>query len=411
MTLRVSPAEIVEEAELSGAPGLLARAPGWGRVDLGDVARIVNGAAFSSRLFNSEGRGLPLVRIRDVGAADSATYYDGPWEDIHRLSHGDILVGMDGDFRVARWRGGDALLNQRVCRIVVDEGRYDSRFLVLALQGYLDAIWKATSSVTVKHLSSRSIAGIPLPQPSLDEQRRIVEVLEDHLSRLDAADAVLGASAVRLSAWTDRLVEQALHGDWGQHTIGSLAAVGSGATPLKSRRDFYADGTIPWVTSGALNADLVTLPTAFITEIAMQETAVKLWPAGTLLVAMYGEGKTRGRCSELAFPATTNQACAAIVIRAEHEELRPWVKLVLRSRYQRMRRMASGGVQPNLSLGLIKSMAIPVPPPEYRSEVLATVQSADDAARRLRPSISAQAKRSQALRRSLLAAAFSGRLT
>jgi len=192
VTLGITPVEIVSEAERSGSAGLLARAPHWDRVMLGDVARVLNGAAFSSRLFNPVGRGLPLIRIRDVGADNSSTWYDGPFEQIHELNRDDILVGMDGDFRVSRWRGPRGLLNQRVCRLDVNEELYDSRFLVLVLQGYLDAIWKHTSSVTVKHLSSRSVAAIPLPRPDVHEQRRIVEILEDHFSRVDA-----GASSLR----------------------------------------------------------------------------------------------------------------------------------------------------------------------------------------------------------------------
>ena len=104
----------------------------------------------------------------------------------------------------------------------------------------------------------------------------------------------------------------------------------------------------------------------------MAETAVKLWPVGTLLVAMYGEGKTRGHCSELKISATTNQACAAIVMFEEFKERQPWIKLVLESSYERTRNLASGGVQPNLSLGLIKDLRIPLPPHSGRKEYLQT---------------------------------------
>lgn len=187
--------------------------------------------------------------------------------------------------------------------------------------------------------------------------------------------------------------------------------MGSGATPLKSRKSYYEGGVIPWVTSSALNQPFVTIPTGYITDDALRQTAVKMWPSGALLVAMYGEGKTRGRCSELAIPATTNQACAAIVLHPQQQALQPWLKLILRSRYQRMRRMASGGVQPNLSLGLIKKMAFPVPPAELRHELLTAIRGADDAADVLRTPLSIVQERETLLRQSLLRAAFAGRLS
>lgn len=208
MSLGVHPREIVAAVEPSEGPSLLGRAGHWDRVDLGEIARVVNGAAFPSSGFNREGRGLPLIRIRDVGNDNTATWFDGDWDRQHLVEHGDLLVGMDGDFRVARWRGPSALLNQRVCRVDVDESAFDKSFLELVLQGYLDAIWEATSSVTVKHLSSRTVQQIPLPRPDLREQRRIVEFLEDQLSRLDAAVVSLGKAQKRLVSFERSLLDR-----------------------------------------------------------------------------------------------------------------------------------------------------------------------------------------------------------
>ncbi|MEU7977371.1 restriction endonuclease subunit S [Micromonospora sp. NPDC049081] len=186
MTFTLSVQELVAEAESGAQAGLLARHKSWERVRLGDVAHVQNGAAFSSRLFNVDGKGLPLVRIRDVGRGESNTYYSGEYETRYLVNPGDILVGMDGDFRVAVWSGPQSLLNQRVCKISVRRRDfYDERFLALALQGYLNAVWEKTSAVTVKHLSSRTVEDIPLPFPPISEQRRIVAAIESHLARIE----------------------------------------------------------------------------------------------------------------------------------------------------------------------------------------------------------------------------------
>lgn len=93
---------------------------------------------------------------------------------------------------------------------------------------------------------------------------------------------------------------------------GELAVVGTGATPQTTDPSYYQNGTIDWVTSSATNQPIVTQTDKKITEKALQETNCKVFPVGTLIVAMYGQGKTRGQITELGIPAATNQACAAI---------------------------------------------------------------------------------------------------
>jgi type I restriction enzyme S subunit len=152
MTLRVHPDEIVHDSDSR----LLAIHPSWERTRLSDVAEVSNGFAFKSTYF-SKSEGVPLLRIRDVGRSETEANYVGEFDARYLVEPGSIVVGMDGDFRVARWAGPVALLNQRVCKVSVrDETLYDAGFLFYALPGYLDAIHTRTSSVTVKHLSSRS---------------------------------------------------------------------------------------------------------------------------------------------------------------------------------------------------------------------------------------------------------------
>ncbi|MEU0990717.1 restriction endonuclease subunit S [Streptomyces sp. NPDC005953] len=416
MALTISPRELVAVAEASERPGLLSCHPSWERVQLGAIADVLNGFAFKSHSFNHAGDGLPLIRIRDVSRGATETYYSGAYESQYLVKSGDIIVGMDGDFRVATWRGPAALLNQRVCKLTIrDKGYYDPRFLVLVLQGYLDAIEAATSSVTVKHLSSRSVQEIPLPLPPLAEQHRIVEELEDHLSRLDAATHSLVTTELRLSSLRASLLMSAQRVNktadgWTSSTIGELAAVGTGATPLKSRSDYYVGGTVPWVTSSLLNAPLITKSDKYITGLAVQETSANVYPAGTILVAMYGEGKTRGKSAELGFPAAINQACAAIVLHPEYEFRRPWIKLALEAQYERLRRLSSGGVQPNLNLGLIKRIEIPLPPPAEQDALLAQVDAWSTGTHRLRAATKSLQARSAHLRKSVMERAFMGKL-
>jgi type I restriction enzyme S subunit len=125
---------------------------------------------------------------------------------------------------------------------------------------------------------------------------------------------------------------------------------------------------------------------------------------------MYGEGKTRGKCSELAFPSTTNQACAAIVLNEEFEHIRPFLKLFLSARYEQTRRLASGGVQPNLSLGLIKSIEVPIPPAAEQVRIVLEAERLLSFVESLHEVLELALRRSEPLRRTILSEALGGRL-
>jgi hypothetical protein len=181
--------DVAELVELSRDP-VVAKAVDWPRVPLGEVAEILNGFPWKSDRFSKSG-GVPLIRIRDVTTGETETFYDGPITEGYWVEPGDLLVGMDGDFNVRRWQSEKALLNQRVCKITSDPDFFDTRMLEYLLPGYLRLINQATSSVTVKHLSSRTLAELPLPFPPLAEQRRIVAKLDALTARLARARAEL----------------------------------------------------------------------------------------------------------------------------------------------------------------------------------------------------------------------------
>lgn len=216
MAFTLTVAELID----ADTSGLLGKHPTWERVPLSDVASILNGAPFDSALFNTT-EGLPLVRIRDVIAGETNTYYTGAYEDAYLVRQGDFLVGMDGDFNSGFWGARTALLNQRVCKISPTGAFYDKRLLALALPGYLAAINANTPSVTVKHLSSKTIGEIGLPLAPRAEQTRIVAKLEELLSDLDSGVAELKAAQKKLGQYRQSLlkaaVEGALTAEWRQH--------------------------------------------------------------------------------------------------------------------------------------------------------------------------------------------------
>lgn len=190
---------------------LLGKHPSWERVRLKDVAVILNGFPFESERFSKE-TGTPLLRIRDILPGKTETFFDGDYDEAFLVRRGDIVVGMDGDFNCTAWPGEPALLNQRVCKLTPDESRYSKQFLRYVLPGYLSAINDHTPSVTVKHLSSRTVSDIPLPLPPLPEQRRIVAEIEKQFTRLEAGVAALRRVQANLHRYRAAVLKAACEG-------------------------------------------------------------------------------------------------------------------------------------------------------------------------------------------------------
>lgn len=198
---------------------------------------------------------------------------------------------------------------------------------------------------------------------------------------------------------------------WVWVRIDEVSNVGTGATPLKGNPKYYELGTVSWVTSGLLNELFITKVEEKITELAVKETNAKVFPKHTLLVAMYGEGKTRGKVSELLVEAATNQACAALVFDGEASKLRPFVKLFLQKNYNDIRRLSSGGVQPNLNLGIIKATKVPIPPLNEQRRIVAKIEALKARSQRVKEELEAIPALLDQFRQSVLAAAFRGDLT
>lgn len=149
----------------------------WGCV--GDVCRVFGGAPFKSDYFNDLGDGLPVVRIRDINSGFSGTFYSGPFDEKYLVRNGDVLIGMDGDFKTVRWAHGDAVLNQRVSRLQDFDDGNDPSFIFYLVRDAIKRIQDATQASTVKHLSTKQIAGIRIPLLPLDEQTERSVVLDD----------------------------------------------------------------------------------------------------------------------------------------------------------------------------------------------------------------------------------------
>lgn len=143
---------------------------------LTDLCDIQYGYAFDSGNFTDDETYPQLVRIRDVKRGFSETYYNGVYPEEYVLSAGDLLVGMDGEFNIARWKVDGALLNQRVCKVIAKDNT-DEEYLRFALSKALKEIENRTSFATVKHLSAKELNKLELIVPEYTRQKIISSTL------------------------------------------------------------------------------------------------------------------------------------------------------------------------------------------------------------------------------------------
>jgi type I restriction enzyme S subunit len=229
---------------------------------------------------------------------------------------------------------------------------------------------KGDGSVRVR-IYYKDLARLQLALPSFPEQQKISECL-------DLAELVIEAQGRKVEALRGhktslmqllfpqegqtqprlRFPEFEGAGEWSSSSVGSLFDITSGGTPERTKEEYW-NGEIPWITTSLVHFSIITEANEYITESGLNSSSAKIFPVNTVLLAMYGQGKTRGQVAMLGVKAATNQACAAILPR---KEMNPsFVFLHFSNRYLELRRLSNSGGQENLSQGLIKALAFSFP--------------------------------------------------
>ena len=259
----------------------------WKWVEMEKVVFTRSGFPFDSDKFSKEQEGRkPLIRIRDVVRGTTATYTDEKCPEEYIIHSGDVLIGMDGDFNVAKWQSEDALLNQRVCYICSASDALLNDYLFYYLPDPLKKINDATPSVTVKHLSTKTLEKTPVPLPPLPEQQRIVDRIESLFTKLDEAkekaQAVVDGfedrkAAILHKAFTGELtrswrLDNGTNEKWDTVLFGSLIVDGP-QNGLYKPKTAYGNGTKILRIDGFYDGNLEpwnTLKRLFLEENEMQ---------------------------------------------------------------------------------------------------------------------------------------------
>lgn len=271
-------------------------------------------------------------------------------------------------------------------------------------------------------ITVQAFAKYPIPLPPLPEQQRIVERIESLFAKLDEAKENLQnvldgfetrKAAILHKAFTGELTanwrkqHDVSIDSWGKKKLGEINEIGTGGTPSRKIAAYY-NGNIPWIKTGEILWNYIYDSEEKITNNAINNSSAKFYSKGTVLVAMYGQGLTRGRAAILAIEATTNQAVCA---------LKP--KQVLKSKflfyyfmenYWKYREKAIGGNQPNYSIKMISKWNINLPTLDEQTEIVRIIDdllAKEQQAKELAENALAKI---DLIKKSILARAFRGEL-
>ncbi|MCX6365959.1 MAG: N-6 DNA methylase [Armatimonadetes bacterium] len=261
----------------------------------------------------------------------------------------------------------EVCFNQDIVALSVDSKKLDATYLLYLLKTRSQEILAKgiKSGVTVESFSQGFFSDYEIPLPPLDTQREIVAEIEGYQKIIDGARQVVESYKPRIP----------VSPDWPMVELGDMCDIKSGGTPNRETKEYW-EGDIPWITTKLIDYAPIVEAEEFITKLGMDNSSARLIPAGTVLMAMYGQGKTRGRVAILAIEATMNQACAAFLIKSENLNCQ-YLFRVLESRYDDLRRISEdrGGNQSNLSAQVLKKYQIPVPDLATQQAIVAEIEA------------------------------------
>lgn len=334
---------------------------------------------------------LRSTNFRSDGLFDYGDVAELPVEDrlLHerRLFPGDIVIERSGGGpkqpvgRVALFDPPDDRVyctsNFTTALRVINHDEFDPTFVSLVLHAlYLAGITETLQRATtgIRNLDWSEYLRLQIARLPIGEQRALARLIaktrKGYLNE-DRALALLGdlKQATMQALFTRGLQSEAqketeigpVPESWVVESLGTHHSVVSGGTPSRNNPAYWQGGTIPWVKTTEVDYRVIRETEEFITQAGLDRSAAKLLPVGTLLLAMYGQGITRGKVAILGIEAACNQACAAIKGTDETVDSR-YLYHFLTYRYDDIRQLAHGGQQQNLNLDIVRSLPLTFSP-------------------------------------------------
>ena len=305
---------------------------------------------------------------------------------------GDVLFGKLRPYLAKAWVADFSGCSSTEF-LVMQPVELEPRFLryVCVWQDFVDAVDASTLGSKMPRAEWDYIGTQPVPLPTHRLQHAIANYLDRETSRINALlgvkERLLGLLAEKHRALITRAVTRGLDpkvplrdsgipwlgkipAHWEVWKLGHTAQIGNGSTPNRGNAGYWLNGTIPWLTSSVVNQYEVTKADEFVTEVALQDCHLPLVKSGSVLIAISGQGMTRGQAVVLSFEATVNQHLA--YVETDRSRLDSWfLRWVFLVAYEFLRSISddAGGTRGALTCADITSFRIPIPPVREQSAI------------------------------------------
>lgn len=270
--------------------------------------------------------------------------------------------------------------------------RIDGRYLAWTLRSKQINLQFALSAcgITRFGLGVNALADGKLPVPTWDEQQAIADYLDTETARIDSLIREKEELIELLREWRAAVISELTSGinfpgsktatgnvhmpqvpaEWSMVRLGKYAKIGNGSTPLKDNASYWQGGTFPWLNSAVVNLDEVTEGSEFVTETALQACHLPIVEAGAVLVALTGQGKTRGQVTVLRITATINQHLAFIALDPESFDSE-YLHWTLTGLYGALRMVSDGqgGTKGALTCEDLSRFEVPKPPIDVQKKI------------------------------------------
>ena len=349
-----------------------------------------------------------------------------PWSEVRKgytpFEEGDVIFAKitpcmeNGKYALAQKLIGGRAAGSTEFHVLRPKPSLDSKYLLYYLlrielrQSARQSMRGAAGQLRVPPIF---FEGLSIPLPSLDEQRRIVAEIEEQLSRLEAGVAALKRVQANLkryrttalrSVFTGGSAGNDLPSGWRWSTLGEQFHIGVGATPSR-KEPAYWGGSIRWVSSGEVQFCRIRETSEHITDQGLANSSTRINPRGSVLLAMIGQGRTRGQAAILEIEAANNQNCAAIWV-GESETPPEFIYYWLMSEYEATRQVGSGNNQQALNKSLVQALPIPWPPLAEQHKIVTEIERRLSVVEETETQVHVDLARAERLRASVLSMAF-----
>lgn len=333
-------------------------------VKLGKVCKVINGRAYKKKELLDTGK-YPVLRVGNFFSNRGWYYSDLELNSDKYCLKGDLLYAWSASFGPKIWDGEKCIYHYHIWKMVPDEKVINKNFLYHILNKETEAI-KAEGGrgIAMIHITKGGIEQRKIPLPPLPIQKKIVVEIEGYQKIIDGAKMVVENYKPQID----------IDPDWEMVQLQEVCDVTSGGTPSRKKNSYW-NGKIPYVKTGEIKFNKINSSEEFISEAGLKNSSTKLIAPGSILMAMYGQGVTRGRVAILEIEAAINQAVAAISNKSG-QIINQFMFYQLQGLYEHLRRIsdARGGNQSNLNAKLIKELKIVVPKKEIQIQIVAQIE-------------------------------------